>query len=70
MRKCVTKSYDNSIAPFRPGHLKFRFSEKATKITKKSPIVLTLLSKSQKNWEFFSNFVAFSQCLNLKGSFF
>ena len=53
MRKCVTKSYDNSIAPFRPGHLKFRFSEKATKITKKSPIVLTLLSKCQKNWEIF-----------------
>lgn len=28
------------------------------------PIFLTLLSKRQNNWEIFSNFVAFSQCLN------
>ena len=38
---------------------KFRFSEKATKMFKNLLLVLTLLSKCQKKWEVFSNFVAF-----------
>ena len=46
--------------------LNSRFSEKATKIRKNLPLVLTLLSKCCNRWEIFSNFVAFSQCLNFK----
>ena len=34
-------------------YLKFRFSEKATKIGKNLPLVLTLLRKFQKKWEIF-----------------
>ena len=44
--------------------LKLSFSEQATKIWKNLPFVLTLLSKHQNKWKMFSNFVAFSQCLN------
>ena len=44
------------------------FSEKATKIWKNLPLVLTLLSKNngfvKTSGRFFSNFVAFSQCLD------
>ena len=46
-------------------NVKFRFSEKAIKTWKNLPLVLTLISKLQKNWEIFSNFVAFSQYLNV-----
>ena len=45
--------------------VKFRFSEKATKFWKKYLICFetTELSKHQNRLKFFSNFVAFSQCL-------
>ena len=51
--------------------IKFRFSQKATKIGKKIiSLVLTQLSKRQsKTCEILSNFVAFSQCLNFKGCY-
>ena len=39
--------------------LKFRFSEKATKIWKILPLVVTLLSKRQSMWKIFSNFCGF-----------
>ena len=44
--------------------LKSSFSEKGTKIWKNLPLVLTLLSKT--GGRFFSNFAAFSKCLNFK----
>ena len=44
--------------------VKFRFSEKVTKIWKNLTLVLTILSKRQNRREIFSNFVAFSQYLN------
>ena len=48
--------------------VKFRFSEKATKFFKNLPLVLMLLGKNgcfvATSGRFFSNFVAFSQCLD------
>ena len=44
--------------------LKFRFFEKATKIWRNLPFVLTLLSKRQKMLKISSNLVALSQYLN------
>ena len=43
--------------------LKFRFSEKATKMWKKSPTCFDV-TESNQVVDFFSNFVAFSKCLN------
>ena len=44
---------------------------KSTKFWKNLPLlfIFTLLSKCQKKWEFFSNFVAFSQYLNFNKMF-
>ena len=39
--------------------LKLRFSEKATKIWRNLPLVLTLLSKRQKMWKIFFKFCGF-----------
>ena len=54
--------------------VKFRFSEKATKFEKISHLfwrywVKTAVSSKQVG-DFFSNFVAFSQCLDFKNSYF
>ena len=47
--------------------LKLRFSEKATKFEKKSPTCFDIYTVTSKQvGYFFSNFVAFSECLNLK----
>ena len=45
--------------------LKFRFSEKATKMWKNLPLVLTLLSKCWNNWEIFFQIVWPPQCIKV-----
>ena len=50
---------------FSYNFLKFRVSRRQQKFEKNILLVLTLLSKHHKNWEFFfSNFVAFSKSFN------
>ena len=50
--------------------IKFRFSEKATKIWKNLPLILMSLSKRQEMWEIFSNYSAFLQYLNFNNAEF
>ena len=59
VRGKILWSFDSFFIPI----LKFRSSEKATKVLKNLPLVLKCLSKRQNKFEIKSNFVAFSQYL-------
>ena len=54
---CISCAVENDIT------LKFKYSEKATEVWKN--LVLMLLDDFKRKWDIVSNFVAFSQYLNL-----